>query len=205
MSGPNENANWKMAGAVAGALLISLCFALPPVGEAVGAMGPRATALFAPWRPYFTVLTFLLLGAAFLMRHGERRSSVDSAEGMRRRSPAPLWRMPFWPACLAIITLSAFPYVYPRAASRIVRRQAPARVVQRDPNVRVVLKIEGMDCIMCAAGLQNNLRGLKGVREAEVSFQDGQAVIDYDPGAASVADFQRAIAASGFKVAASGP
>lgn len=70
---------------------------------------------------------------------------------------------------------------------------------------RSVLKIEGMDCIMCAAGLQNNLRALPGVRSAEVSFQDKQAVIGYDPRAASVADFEKVIADSGFKLASPSP
>ena len=70
---------------------------------------------------------------------------------------------------------------------------------------RSVLKIEGMDCIMCAAGLQNHLRALPGVRSAEVSFQDKQAVIDYDPRAASVADFEKVIADSGFKLASPSP
>jgi cation transport ATPase len=60
-----------------------------------------------------------------------------------------------------------------------------------------VLRIEGMDCIMCAVGLQNNLRVLKRDRNAEVSFQDKQAVTDYDPAAAGL---EGAIANSGFKL-----
>jgi copper chaperone CopZ len=70
---------------------------------------------------------------------------------------------------------------------------------------RLVLKIEGMGCIMCAAVLQNNLRALRGVRSAEVSFQDKQAVIDYDPRAAAVADLEKVVANSGFKVASPSP
>lgn len=75
----------------------------------------------------------------------------------------------------------------------------------RTPLAHVLLKIEGMDCVLCAAGLQNNLRALKGVRGAQVSFQDKQAAIDYDPNAAAVADFEKVIADSGFKVVTPGP
>lgn len=54
----------ELAGAVAGGLVISLCSVLPSIGEAAGATGSRASALLAPWQPYFMVLAFVLLGAA---------------------------------------------------------------------------------------------------------------------------------------------
>ena len=68
------------------------------------------------------------------------------------------------------------------------------------PEARSVLKIDGMDCVMCAAGLQNSLRAIPGVRRAEVSFQDRQAVLDYDPAVVDGSRFEKVIADSGFKV-----
>lgn len=86
------------------------------------------------------------------------------------------------------------------------RPTEPGRsTASRTPLAHVVLKIEGMDCVLCAAGLQNSLRALKGVRDAQVSFQDKQAAIDYDPNAAAVADFEKVIANSGFRAATPGP
>jgi copper chaperone len=73
------------------------------------------------------------------------------------------------------------------------------------PEAHVALKIEGMDCVMCAAGLQNNLRAIPGVRRADVSFQDKQAVLDYDPAAVDESGFEKVIADSGFKVALAVP
>lgn len=66
---------------------------------------------------------------------------------------------------------------------------------------RLVLKIDGMDCVMCAAGLQNTLRAVPGVRRADVSFQHKQAVVEYDPAMVDAAHFEKLIADSGFKVA----
>ena len=68
------------------------------------------------------------------------------------------------------------------------------------PEAQVVLNIEGMDCVMCAAGLQNTLRAVPGVRRADVSFQDKQAVVEYDPAMVDEARVAKLIVDSGFKV-----
>jgi len=73
-------------------------------------------------------------------------------------------------------------------------------VALKRPDVQVVLNIEGMDCVMCAAGLQNTLRAIPGVRRAEVSFQDKQAALEYDPAAVDPSRFNKVIADAGFKL-----
>jgi copper chaperone CopZ len=97
--------------------------------------------------------------------------------------------------------------LHSRLGWQSARQSAPQKqsAALRTPSAHVVLKIEGRDCVLCAAGLQNNLRALKGVHSAEVSFQDMQAVIDYDPNAATVADFAKVIADSAFKVSRPAP
>ncbi len=80
-------------------------------------------------------------------------------------------------------------------------RPKSAQVALKRPDVQVVLNIEGMDCVMCAAGLQNSLRAVPGVKRAEVSFQDKQAVLDYDPATVDASQFLKLITDSGFKVA----
>jgi len=81
-----------------------------------------------------------------------------------------------------------------------VLRPRSAQVLWKRPEAHVALKIDGMDCVMCAAGLQNNLRAIPGVRRADVSFQDKQAVVDYDPALVDASRFEKHIADSGFKV-----
>lgn len=70
---------------------------------------------------------------------------------------------------------------------------------------RVAITIEGMDCVMCAASLQNHLRGLPGVQKAEVSFQDKLATLEYNPALVTAARIESAIRDAGFKVAGSNP
>jgi len=84
-------------------------------------------------------------------------------------------------------------------------RPKPAQAQLKRPDAQVVLRIDGMDCVMCAAGLQNSLRTVPGVHRAEVSFQDKRAVVEYDPAVVDAARFEKLIANSGFKVAAPAP
>jgi len=80
------------------------------------------------------------------------------------------------------------------------RRNRPAISPQAHGS-RVVLPIEGLDCVMCSARLQRNLCQLRGVRHAEVSYQDKQASIDYDPRVVNPERFEKAVKEAGFKVA----
>lgn len=67
-------------------------------------------------------------------------------------------------------------------------------------HARARIGIEGMDCLLCAAGLQNKLRTLQGVSKAEVSYQDKRATIEFDPGVIGRARLGEAIEGDGFKV-----
>jgi copper chaperone CopZ len=58
-----------------------------------------------------------------------------------------------------------------------------------------------MDCLLCAAGLQNQLRALPGVSRAEVSYQDKRAVIEFEPARMDRAQLEKTIRAAGFEIA----
>jgi copper chaperone CopZ len=58
---------------------------------------------------------------------------------------------------------------------------------------------------MCAAGLQNKLRELPGVANAEVSYQEETATIEYDPGLVDPVRLADMVERSGFAVARRGP
>ena len=85
------------------------------------------------------------------------------------------------------------------------RKERGVLSANSQPATRIVRwegRIDGLDCLLCAAGLQSRLRQLPGVARAEVSFQDQLAAVDYDPLRTDVAHLHRAIQDSGFKVAA---
>jgi copper chaperone CopZ len=65
---------------------------------------------------------------------------------------------------------------------------------------RAEIRIQGMDCLMCAAGLQNKLRALQGVSKAEVTYQEQRATIEFDPAVTGQDKIAKIIEGDGFKV-----
>jgi|GEM_PF-2688478 len=65
------------------------------------------------------------------------------------------------------------------------------------PDARITaLRVEGMDCINCAARVQNALIALDGVVSADVDWQQGLAIVDYIPMKTNVGALVCAIASA---------
>lgn len=67
------------------------------------------------------------------------------------------------------------------------------------PPSSVTLDITGMTCAACAGRIERGLRGLPGVSAAAVNFALETAALEYDPGAAGVDAFVRAVEDLGYK------
>lgn len=80
-----------------------------------------------------------------------------------------------------------------------VTKSDPESVV-RMSRARAEVAIEGMDCMMCAAGLQAKLRALPGVSSAEVSYQDSRATVEFDTAVIDRSRIIEAIQKDGLKV-----
>jgi len=65
---------------------------------------------------------------------------------------------------------------------------------------RIDLPIVGMSCASCAAAIQKNLFGLKGVEKANVNFATSKATIFYQPQLVKPQDFISSIRKSGYEV-----
>lgn len=63
---------------------------------------------------------------------------------------------------------------------------------------QVTLKVDGMTCPTCTYRVSNALVKLPGVKEAEVSLERGQAVVEYDEGKVTVEQMVEAIKQAGY-------
>ena len=63
----------------------------------------------------------------------------------------------------------------------------------------VIIKIEGMHCTSCAQGIKAMLKRTPGVITAEVSYEQREAVVEYDPSRTSPAKIVEAINNLGYK------
>lgn len=64
------------------------------------------------------------------------------------------------------------------------------------------IKVEGMHCKGCSASVTKALKATAGVERAEVSFETGEAVIQYDDQKVTVAKLREVINSTGFKAVA---
>jgi copper chaperone CopZ len=60
------------------------------------------------------------------------------------------------------------------------------------------LNVEGIDCKACAAGVEGSLAGIHGVHKARVSYEKGEAVIEYDPALVKPDAFVERVKENGF-------
>lgn len=64
----------------------------------------------------------------------------------------------------------------------------------------VILPVAGMTCTGCEAGINYQVNKLTGVSEAKASYEDGQAVVKYDPTKVTREEIIKAINSTGYKV-----
>ncbi len=65
---------------------------------------------------------------------------------------------------------------------------------------KMILRIGGMTCASCVAHVEEALRSLDGVLEANVNLATERATVEYIPGLVGMEDFRRAVADAGYEV-----
>ncbi len=63
------------------------------------------------------------------------------------------------------------------------------------------VKIKGMTCMGCVSSVKRVLGNMAGVTQAEVSLEQTQAAVTYDPGKTSLQAIKAAITDAGYDVA----
>ena len=166
-----EKTSITTVGGVVTAVFASLCCIGPVLVALLGIGSIGAFAVFESYRWYLIASTVLLLGLAFLMVY--RKHEVKCEDGTCRVEDAGKWnKVGVWGATFISAFAIAFPYLGIATSSGVHANVSG--------NTVVVLAIEGMDCEVCAKGLEGSLAGMDGVRKAVVEFEQGKAIVQYD-------------------------
>jgi copper chaperone CopZ len=197
MGGEETRGIWAMGGVALGVAAAILSCVSPVMTLFAG----DADLAYSSARPYLQIAAFALLGLAFLLIYRVARAAVREGEKASGRLPSVVWSWRIlWVATALVFASASFPYYSGRLVRTMGRVPYLGHPIKQRATARVVLSIEGMDCPICAAGLQSNLRQIPGVRRAEVSFQDKQADLEYDPDIVKLARFAEVVADAGFKL-----
>ena len=107
------------ASSIISAFLASACCVGPLVLALLGLSGGALLAKFEPYRPYFTVVTFALLGTGFYFTYRKpvATTGASTVTGDACGCPAPRTRrtgkVMLWVATAMVLAFLAFPYVAP--------------------------------------------------------------------------------------------
>jgi len=64
---------------------------------------------------------------------------------------------------------------------------------------KIILKISGMDCVSCAAVIENTLKKEKGIKSVNVNFATEKAYLEFDSDEISIAGIKKIIGSLGYK------
>lgn len=187
------------AGTLISAIMASSCCWLPLVLLAVGVSGAGIASTLETYRPYFMVVTFGFLGAAFYFTY--RPKNVPAGNGHdccapqttaardccatepatsgdccapnsgRRLSMMTLNKVMLWGVMVLAVAFLFFPsYV------GVFLANGDGSKVTEDMN-RAVIKLDGMTCEACAVNVVNVVRKVPGVLAVEVDYAKREAIV----------------------------
>ncbi|MBI2388572.1 MAG: mercury transporter MerT [Deltaproteobacteria bacterium] len=118
--GEGRSRRWTVAAsasAIASAIVASACCVGPLILALFGLGGGAILARFEPFRPYFVVVTFALLGAGFHLAYRRPPVAPQVVSGDACGCPAPRTRQTgramLWIATAMALAFVAFPYLAP--------------------------------------------------------------------------------------------
>lgn len=181
------------------AISASLCCITPVLALLAGTSGLVATfSWIDPLRPYLIGLNALLLGIAWFQKLKPQRQidcNCDTTE-----------KIPFIQTkkFLAIVTvfaglMLAFPLYshvfFPKAENQTV-------ITDRTNIQKAEFTINGMTCPSCEEHVNHEVYKLNGIVKTIVSYENGNAVIEFDQTQTSLNQIEEAIIKTGYSIAA---
>lgn len=199
MEGTQDKSRTAAYGVVLAALAASLCCIAPVFAFLAGTTGVAATFSFMePFRPYLIGLTVLILGVAWYLRFKPGKAAEDDCGCTENTKSSFLGSKKF----LSIITLLAgfllsFPYYsgnfYGQPTTEIM-------IPPQSQVIKEVYSIKGMTCSGCEAPVESRVRNLSGIFSVKASYDNANAVVEYDSTKVEKAAIINAINSTGYKV-----
>ncbi|HWT02877.1 MAG TPA: mercuric transporter MerT family protein [Pyrinomonadaceae bacterium] len=189
-------------GAVLAAGAASVCCLGPLLFVALGLGSFGAATMFEPARPYLlgAAVLFLAFGfyRAYFRREAAFSASCEPGEACATRPAGRAGRAALWVAAIAVLAFALSPYYAGALARRLSARPAAPSSATQPATARVTFKVSGMTCAGCEATIRLALEKTAGVRSAEVSYDRGEAVVEYDPAATTPEKLRDAISETGY-------
>ena len=179
------------------AIIASLCCITPVLALIAGTSGIASTfSWIEPFRPYLIGLTVLVLGFAWYQKL-KTKKEID-CECELEKKPKFIQSKKF----LGIVTvfaviMLAFPYYsgifYANTKKQII-------VVDKSDIKTTEFEISGMTCASCEEHVNHEVNKLNGIVNSKASYENRNAIIEFDKTKANEAEIEKAINSTGYKV-----
>jgi len=179
------------------AITASLCCITPVLAIIAGTSGVASTfSWIEPFRPYLIGLTILVLLFAWYQKLKPQKE-ID-CECETDEKPKFMQSKTFLGivTVFAIVTL-AFPYYsgifYSNTEKQII-------VVDKSDIKTTEFTIIGMTCASCEEHVNNEVNKLNGIVNSKASYENGNAIVEFDKTKTNETEIEKAINSTGYKV-----
>jgi mercuric ion transport protein len=188
----------KLIGAgILTAITASLCCIIPILALVAGTSGIASTfSWIEPFRPLLIGMTVLVLGFAWYQKI-KPQNEID-CECETNEKPKFIQSKKF----LGIVTvfaiaMMAFPsysgLFYPNTEKQII-------VIDKTDIKITEFEISGMTCASCEEHINHEVNKLKGIVISKASYENGNAIIEFDKTKTNETEIEKAINSTGYKV-----
>ena len=188
------------------AISASLCCITPVLALLAGTSGLASTfSWLDPFRPYFIGLTVLVLGFAWYQKLKPQKQT-DCACDTNDLPAGKAGKTPFIQTkrFLGIVTVFAGLMLAFPAYAHIFFPKPDKQISVTDPsNIQVAeFLIDGMTCSGCEEHVSYQVNKLTGIIKTRVSYDNGNAIIEFDQTQTDMDAIEKAIAKTGYSVTA---
>ena len=179
------------------AIAASLCCITPVLALIAGTSGIASTfSWIEPFRPYLVGITILVLGFAWYQKLKPKKEIDCDCETDEKPSFMQSKKFLGIVTFFAIVML-AFPYYsgifYAKTDKEII-------IVDKSDISTAEFKISGMTCASCEEHVNHEVTKLNGILTTNVSYNDGNAIIEFDKSKTNTTEIELAINSTGYSV-----
>lgn len=179
------------------AISASLCCITPILALLAGTSGLASTfSWLDPLRPYFIGLTILVLGFAWYQKLKQNKKMNCNCE---TKAKTPFMQTKVF---LSLVTIFAgLMLAFPSYAQMFFPKTENRTMVTEQANVeKTEFMITGMTCSGCEEYVNHEVNKLTGILNTTVSYEKGNAVIEFDRTKTSSKEIEKAILKTGYSV-----
>ncbi len=188
--------NNKIAGVgLLTAIAASLCCITPVIALVAGTSGMASTfSWMEPARPYLIGFTILTLGFAWYQKLKPQKE-VDCCDTEKKQS---FMQSKMF---LGIITVfAALMLSFPYYSNAFYDKNTSVSTIDEDNAQKSEFTIEGMTCTSCENHVTHEILQLDGIGNVDVSYDNGNAIVEFDKSKTNKEEIRKAINSTGYSV-----